>query len=371
MSNSYITGSIGGSSTPGVKYSYLGFSQTKTNNSLNTQQTYQSTKEKLQYERDNNSTWQIGYQHPSYGRLESVNIEQKDAFWTATINYTNPLNNGIIITTPDNDQPYNTNLDITMLSLPLEKHPNYVYNWNHLLISPYPNVRFESIVIDDPTRISKAQAMQMLNNSSGTLRWVKDESQIPVEPMEILVYDSQGQPIGRRFESWKIASIGTDAAGNYVLVNRLKPGVEYYEVPTYEITEWGQYNSRSECKWALIEGGKLAYPRLGDFGIQNYYHPELIQGTLTAGYWLCEGGNITFDGKYYNATCKYVWSPQPSGWDLDLYDFFSGFAYYKQRSTTNPRPLVGTNSSNSIFDGHGNTQGNVTNPIIPDNNEGD
>ena len=369
MSNSYITGSIGGSSTPGVKYSYLGFSQTKTNNSLNTQQTYQSTKEKLQYERDNNSTWQIGYQHPSYGRLESVNIEQKDAFWTATINYTNPLNNGIIITTPDNDQPYNTNLDIVMLSLPLEKHPNYVYNWNHLLISPFKQYSIAGVTIADPNKIPKSIAMDIVNNGSGYFRWIKDQSQIPVQPCLIDEKDSEGRITASYESPWIITNLVQD--GVLTEMQRTKPGVEYYEVPTYEITEWGQYTSKNQCRWALIEGGLLAYPRLGDFGIQNYYHPDLLTGTLTAGFWLCEGGNITFDGKYYNATCKYIWSPQPSGWDLELYDFFSGFAYYKQQSQTNPSPIVGTNETGSIFDPRNIHNSNITNPIIPDNNEGD
>ena len=371
MSNSYTSGSIGGSSTPGVKFAYLGFSQTKTNNSLNTQQVFQSTKQQLQYERDNNSTWQIGYVHPDYGRVESVNIEQKDTFWNATINYTNPLNNGIIITTPsDNDQPYNSNLDITMLSLPLEKHPNYVYNWNHLLISVFPNISLTHYPDIDPTKIPKEIAMEIINNGSGYFRWIKDQSQIPVEPMMVSAYDQQGEVV-EVMRSWVIASIGPQGTDNFTQINRLKPGVEYYQVPTYEITEWGQYSSKSQCRWALVQGGQLAYPRLGDFGIQNYYHPELLTGTLTAGYWLCEGGNITYDGKYYNATCKYIWSPQPSGWDLDLYNFFSGFAYYKQRSQTNPNPIVGTNETGSIFDPRDTHNSNITNPIIPDNNEGD
>lgn len=376
MSINYETGSIGGSSTPGVKYTYLGFSQTKTNNSLNTQQTYQSTKQRLQWMRDHESTWQINYIHPSYGRLESVNIEQKDTFWNAVLNYTNPLNNGIIITTPDDkDQPYNTNLDITMLSLPLEKHPNYVYNWNHLLISLHPYVYFPSLAISDPTKISKDLAMAMVNASSGTLRWVKDQSQIPVQKEMVQAVDSQGNPTDEMIAApWVIASIATTPGAtnpeNFVQVNRLKPGVEYYEIPTYEITEWGQYSNPCQCRWALIEGGQLAYPRLGDYGIQNYYHPELLTGTITAGYWLCEGGNITFDGKYYNATCKYLWSPQPSGWDLDLYDFFSGFAYYKQQSQTNPNPIVGTNETGSIFNPRNTRNNNITNPIIPDNNGG-
>lgn len=368
MSNNYSTGSIGGSSTPGVKYSYLGFTQTKTNNTLNTQQVFQSTKEGLSAMMKNESTWQINYQHPDFGRLDSINLEQKDAFWNATLNYVNPLNNGIIITTPDNDQPYNSNLDITMLSLPLEKHPNYVYNWNHLLISPFKYYTFQDLTIEDPTKIPKDIAMEIINNGSGYFRWIKDQSQIPVQKC-LTEIPIEGGGTSSVLLPWIITNLAQ--GGVLTQMQRTKPGVEYYEIPTYEITEWGQYSSPSQCKWALVEGGQLAFPRLGDFGIQNYQHPELIAGTLTAGYWLCEGGNITFDGKYYNATCKYLWSPQPTGWDLELYTFFSGFAYYKEKSTLNPNPIVGTNTGGgSIFDGHGNTQGNVTNPILPDNNGG-
>ena len=314
------------------------------------------------------STWQVGYQHPDYGRLESINLEQKDTFWNATINYTNPLNNGIVITTPDNDQPYNTNLDIAMLSLPLEKHPNYVYNWNHLLISPFKYYTFQGLTIDDPTKISKEVAMEIINNGSGYFRWIKDQSQIPVQKCLVELPVEGTEETSQLLLPWIITNLAQ--GGSLTQMQRTKPGVEYYEIPTYEITEWGQYTSPSQCKWALIEGGKLAFPRLGDFGIQNYQHPDFLTGTLTAGYWLCEGGNITFDGKYYNATCKYIWSPEPSGWDLELYDFFSGFAYYKQQSQTNPNPIVGTTTNGSIFDGHGNTQGNITDPIIPDNNGG-
>lgn len=344
MSINYTSGSIGGSSTAGVKYSYLGFSQTKTNNSLNTQQVFQSTKDQLQWMRDNQATWQIGYNHPTYGRIDSVSIEQKDTFWNATINYTNPLNNGITIHTPD-DLPYNTNLDIAMLSLPLEKHPNYVYNWNHLLISPFQYYTFPDFEILDPTKIPKDVAMDIVNNGSGYFRWIKDQSQIPVQPCLVDYKDDQGKIISSVEMPWVITNLVQ--GGSLTQMQRTKPGVEYYEVPTYEITQWGQYKSPSQCKWALIEGGQLAYPLLGDFGIQNYLHPDFLTATpqLTAGYWLCEGGNITFDGKYYNATCKYLWSPQPTGWDQDLYTFFSGFAYYRQKSAENPNPIVGPTNS--------------------------
>ena len=225
-----------------------------------------------------------------------------------------------------------------------------------------PQMDFE---IEDPTKIPKSIAMDIINDGSGYFRWIKDQSQIPVQKCQVEIPDIDGG-VAITAMPWIITNLiqGSDV----VKMQRTKPGVEYYEVPTYEITEWGQYKTKSQCKWALIEGGKLAFPLCGDFGIQNYQHPNFLTATpqITAGYWLCEGGNITFDGKYYNATCKYIWSPQPSGWDLDLYTFFSGFAYYKQKSQANPNPIVGTDTNNgSIFDGHGNTQGNVTNPIIP------
>lgn len=35
------------------------------------------------------------------------------------------------------------------------------------------------------------------------------------------------------------------------------------------------------------------------------------------GNWLCEGGSVSYDGKYWIATCTYAHSPD--GWDQDLY----------------------------------------------------
>ena len=45
----------------------------------------------------------------------------------------------------------------------------------------------------------------------------------------------------------------------------------------------------------------------GDFGIVK----------KLGGNWLCEGGSVSYDGKYWIATCTYAHSPD--GWDKDLY----------------------------------------------------
>lgn len=37
------------------------------------------------------------------------------------------------------------------------------------------------------------------------------------------------------------------------------------------------------------------------------------------GDWLCEGGSISYDGKYWIAQCTYAHSPEKTGWDKDLY----------------------------------------------------
>lgn len=53
---------------------------------------------------------------------------------------------------------------------------------------------------------------------------------------------------------------------------------------------------------------RICHPLNGDFGITKKY----------GGNWLCEGGNVSFDGKHWVASLTYLYSP--TGWDTDLYD---------------------------------------------------
>lgn len=55
--------------------------------------------------------------------------------------------------------------------------------------------------------------------------------------------------------------------------------------------------------------GRVSSPSQGDFGITANF----------GGNWLCEGGSVSYDGKYWIATCTYTHSPSKNGWDEDLY----------------------------------------------------
>ena len=65
-----------------------------------------------------------------------------------------------------------------------------------------------------------------------------------------------------------------------------------------------------QASWALSNrAGLIATPQNGDFDIVKKY----------GGNWLCEGGNVSYDGNYWIATCTYTHSPDKDGWESKLY----------------------------------------------------
>lgn len=384
IASSYVSGSIGGSTGArgDVKFKYLGFTQTKNNDALITQETYQGTKEQLTYRRDNNSTWAIGYQHDTYGRLQTVVINQDAGpFWVATINYNKPLNNGITITSNANS-PQQTNLDVSMFSMPIEKNLHYDYRWDHFLFCTNMNVMTEYLLSKDlpwlivdeetgditysddfwDTQITTEMADQIVTDCSNgkfnpllDVMWAIDLNERPKEPRNAWNVNDETHRV-----------ISLSACQWAVYYKAKKPGVSYFDLPTYTITETGKYTSKTNCRWALQRGGMLAFPVSGDFGIQKYYHPGVAAGSLTAGYWLCQGANIDFDGKYYNCSCRYTWSPDPYGWDLQMYSFYKSWNEYRSKSSANPNPILTTgNSGNNAIFNRTTPLPNINNPILP------
>lgn len=90
-----------------------------------------------------------------------------------------------------------------------------------------------------------------------------------------------------------------------------KPGVTCYMVPTYEMTEYGKHDDKSKAGWAVSNRiGKTVKPKKGDFGIDNKLE----------GNWLCEGGSISHNGKFWVSELTYLFSGNGRNWDEDLYD---------------------------------------------------
>lgn len=390
--SSYTNGSIGGGSSPSgdVKFTYLGFTQTKNSQSLITKITYQGTKQKLINERDHNSNWAIGTWNNDYGRLQTIDIEQDQGpFWHATLNFNRALNNGITISYGDEGAPQQSNLDISMMSMPLQKARLYDYRWNHALIAttssatattpgdqhnaPVGFTQLNNLLASlgqqyaYNMRWTEKMAFTIYNKSKSDewkgklkLQWLDDPSVTPDRGLaEWKEQNAQNKPLPKN-RQWA------------VVYYPQKPGVDHWEQTIFTITETGKYTSHLSCAWAIRKSGTLAFPDLGDYGIQMYYFPQLYNAQSSdtpSCYWKNDGGTIEFDGKYYNATARYSFSWDPTGWDRQLYGLYKSWDQYltksKNNSTTYTGDVVKRANSSDILHPIFNTQGNVSNPILP------
>ncbi len=294
------------------KLKYQGFQQNYTSEAIQTTITYQSNREAL----ENNivsttgivvgDKWKCGNQY-TYGRLDSINLQDSEGpFWNATLTFSQPLSSGLIVNMGgDNKNATNNSLVVRMISMPIESHPNYSYIWNHILarLGAYEDGDYDIQAYGGENGLSGLtveQAKVLVNRSEGKLKWLNDASELPTEAV---TYQNEGSD-DIFTDTWNIAQMSH------------KPGVEYYEFPTYEITEYTRHKDRNSAAWAIAQkSGKIKFPQYGDFGLEDKFP------TNAGGYrWLCLGGQINFDGKYFIAQCSFEWSPDPDGWDQQMYD---------------------------------------------------
>ena len=252
------------------------------------------------------------------------------------------------------------------MSLPLQKAYLYDYRWNHCLIattsgtgtttagtqSAAPagftelNNLITSLGYTYNQRWTEAIAFRIYNAGKGgkyakslDLQWLDDPSVTPDRGLADWTEQNPDNKPKPKNLPWN------------VVYYPQKPGVESWSHPIYTITQSGKYTSRLSCAWAIKKGGTLAFPDLGDYGIQMYAHPNLSSATSSdtpSCYWLCQGGTIEYDGKYYNASCKYTYSPEPTGWDRQLYAIFQSWSQYLSDSKDNKNPVVSRANSPGI-----------------------
>lgn len=291
--------SIGnGTNNPNIELEYKGFQQTRTDQSLNTTITFQSTKEKLQNAMS--TTYKVGTNDTNYGRIDRLNLtQQAGPFWNLTVSYNQPLSGGLIISTGNDDKPTQNSLTVRMMSVPIESHSGYCYIWNHSLATCYANNQIDFSQISG---LNAQQAQDFVNqhidaNGVSWVKWIQSDSQLPSQPVQSVDGDQE------YLYPWRTIYYMT------------KPGVSTYDFPTYEIEQNARHKSRDQATWSLLaKNGKLKFPQYGDFGIESYFF-----GSTATGHWLCEGAGIHYDGKYYIANCTYLFSPDPDGWDQDFY----------------------------------------------------
>ena len=306
---------------------YQGFTQTYTTESLQTTITYQSTREALEGNIQATTgayipgKWRCG-QYYEYGRLDSIHLhDDQGPFWNVDLQFNQPLSSGVTVNFADNKQATQNSLTVRMMSMPIESHPNYRYIWNHILArkGSYQDGQIDVESIADVSGLTVEGAKDLINRSQGNLMWLDEPSQLPTQ-----TWTNQDNP--EITESWNIACMYT------------KPGTNSYDFPTYEIQQNARHTSRNQATWSLLaKNGKLKFPTYGDFGIEDHFYKNIAPSAGSpSGHWLCEGAGINYDGKYYIAACTYLFSPDPFGWDRQMYDVADG-GYT-------------VNTKNSIFD---------------------
>lgn len=183
-------------------------------------------------------------------------------------------------------------LTVRSMSNPIENHPNYRKKWNYNLyyLGAYPS---ESDYID---AWNNATAENEMIAAGGTYTG-------PTNFNPANTYYCWGKGV---------ADCGS-APDGYIWVklkNMTKPGIETYDYPVYEMTQYGKHKNKSQAGWAVSSKiGKTAKPTKGDFGID----------AKLAGNWLCEGGQVRHNGKYWVSALTYVFSGNGKNWDDDIY----------------------------------------------------
>lgn len=279
--------------TPSAEIAYKGFVQTRTAENLQTTITYQSTEEKLHAMVGATSGWEITKSYGDYGTLDKITIKQEAGpFWHADLQYNRPLKSGITISSGEDKKPTESQLTVVMLELSIKTHKNYTLIWDNYFIAK--ETAQGTPTLETVEGWTKAEAEQYVATNTD-FQFIEDKSQLPEEK-----WDDTTQT----YVKWKIVYYPT------------KQGIDYYKVPTYELTEYAKHSDKVNAAWSLsIKSGKLKFPQNGDFGLEATY-PAANNGRR----WLCLGGDLNYDGKYWIARCTYQWANDENGWDSDMYE---------------------------------------------------
>ena len=271
-----------------------------TSKSIDTKVVWQGSKELCEAKMNE---LQIGYVDPEMGSVDNLKLSQDEGpFWNLEVNYQ--------IEFPEMDShlgggeaagssngPAYSELTCRTMSRDIEEHTNYKKHWNNDLYCTRP---CPSGSAHWPTNI--------WNNATAKDDKITNTSYAYPGGPDIT-------PSAAYYFSWgQSPSDCPMLKSPYVWLKigeRTKPGVESFSWPVYELTEKSKHTSKDKAGWAVAKrAGKVVEPSKSDFGIVEKF----------GGSWLCEGGSVQKDGKYWLATLQDTHSPSLSGgWDPDLY----------------------------------------------------
>lgn len=176
-------------------------------------------------------------------------------------------------------------MNCSMISTPLEQHPNYLMKWNHYLAARYKSGQ---TVPQIPTWWDTADATFIIPAA---------------DQLNFRILDSRGElPSG--FDSEGYAWIEIDKP--------LMPGVSSYDVASYTQTEKARYrNYAAACAAIAARANKI------------FTSSQIVNNGFTGGNWKCDGATIEWDNEYWIATLTYTFSANSSGWNTTLYSAYS------------------------------------------------
>lgn len=207
------------------------------------------------------------------GRLKSNRVYQESPnLWACELRYESDVN-GQYATAPNTAYgKKSAQLKGSMLSMPLESHPDYRTCWNYYLAAS-PGT---SAV---PSWWATAKDTTLSNTDAQKYRWVKSPSECPM--------DKKGL--------WRIIKAPE------------MPGVESYDVATYSITESARFGSPTSA-------GNFVSNRLNKIGSPS------TTFSISGGTWKCDDASVSWSGKYWLATLTWTKSGNDKGWNTKLYN---------------------------------------------------
>lgn len=231
---------------------------------------------------------QIGQVDSEFGALENIRMSQAEGpFWNIELVYTIETGGGADHHIGGSSNgPERTEINCTMISMPLESKKSYRKNWNYNLyiastkLGPETD-QWGNVIKYVPAWWKTATFEDDHVEKETDYAWGKTRGELPPPP---------------------------DGAQWIKLKNMTMPGVESYDFPTYSLTESTEYRSKSKAAWMLRhKAQRIAHPLNGDLGLTAKF----------GGNWLCIGGSVAFNGKKWVVSLSYQYSPD--GWNEKLY----------------------------------------------------
>ena len=222
------------------------------------------------------------------GRLVNAGVDQMEGpIYRVTFKYNSAgYATGQSVTAPSTVVgEKSATMNCSMISTPLEQHPNYLMKWNHYLAARYKSGQ------STPT----IPAWWATAGVAFT---------IPVaDQLNFRILDSRGElPSG--FDSEGYAWVEIDKP--------LMPGVSSYDVASYTQTEKARYrNFADACAAIAARANKI------------FTSSQIVNNGFTGGNWKCDGATIEWDNEYWIATTTYTFSANASGWNTTLYSAYS------------------------------------------------